>query len=186
MNTSMKYIYAALFSLALIFCSCDKDDPIIPEEPELITTLIYTLDQVDGVPVVFSFQDIDGDGGNDPIITGGSLTANQTYTGTLELLNESVTPTENITVEIEEEDEDHQFFFQSDIAGLEIAYGDVDSLGNPIGLETTLVTGAAGSGSITITLKHEPSKSATGVSEGDITNSGGETDIEVTFAIDVE
>ena len=40
--------------------------------------------------------------------------------------------------------------------------------------------------SYTITLRHEPAKTATGVSGGDITNAGGETDIEVVFDVTVE
>ena len=35
-------------------------------------------------------------------------------------------------------------------------------------------------------LRHEPDKSAAGVSSGDITNAGGETDIEVSFNVIIE
>ena len=38
-----------------------------------------------------------------------------------------------------------------------------------------------GHGQFTVTLRHEPDKSAQGVSAGDITNAGGETDIEVSL-----
>ena len=41
------------------------------------------------VPVVLSFTDLDGDGGNAPVINGGTLQANTTYTGTIDLLNEA-------------------------------------------------------------------------------------------------
>ena len=37
-----------------------------------------------------------------------------------------------------------------------------------------------------MTLRHEPAKDASGVAAGDITNAGGETDIEVTFDVTVE
>ena len=40
--------------------------------------------------------------------------------------------------------------------------------GNPVGLATSLTTGAAGSGTYTIHLEHEPEKSASGVASGDI------------------
>ena len=33
-----------------------------------------------------------------------------TYSGTMTLLNESETPAEDITIEIQEEDDEHQFF----------------------------------------------------------------------------
>lgn len=176
-----------LFPFSIFLTSCEKDDPIIVEEEEVITTLTYTLTpNGGGTPVILSFSDPDGDGGNEPVITDGTLAINQIYTGTLQLLNEAEDPTEEITEEIEEEDEEHQFFFQTSLSDLTISYEDQDADGNPVGLNTTVSTGEAGSGTITITLRHEPNKSAAGVSEGDITNAGGETDIEVTFNVNVE
>ena len=65
-------------------------------------------------------------------------------------------------------------------------YMDMDGNGNPIGLTTTVTTASAGSGAITITLRHEPDKTAAGVAGGDISNAGGETDIEVTFQVNVQ
>jgi hypothetical protein len=178
---------AIVFAISLTFTACEKDDPEIPNEEELITTLNYILTPVSGgTAITLSFKDLDGDGGTAPTITGGTLAANQTYSGTLELLNEAESPAESITEEIEEEGEEHQFFFQSNIANLTITYNDQDTEGNPVGLSTTLTTGEATSGSINIILRHEPNKSASGVSDGDITNAGGETDIEVTFPIDVQ
>ena len=174
------------------FSSCKKDDPVtpvIPNEEEVITTLTYTLTPAGGgTPVVLTFQDLDGDGGDAPTITDDAiLQANSTYNGSVGLLNETEDPAEDIGLEVLEESLEHQFFFQSSIQGLTIAYADVDELGmNPLGLQSTLTTGGVGSGSITITLKHEPSKDAPGVSDGDISEAGGETDIEVTFPIDVQ
>ena len=183
-----KQLFAILaLSAALMITGCKKDDPVIPVEEEVITTLNYTLTPTGGgTAVTLSFQDLDGDGGNAPTITGGTLAANQTYTGVLGLLNEAESPSENITEEIQEEDEEHQFFFRSDVANLTVAYADMDADGNPIGLTSTLTTGAAASGTVTVTLRHQPDKQGTGVSDGDITNAGGSTDIEVTFPIDVE
>jgi len=182
-----KHTHLFLLALGLFIVSCGKDDPEVPNEEEVITTLRYTLSPSGGgSDVVLSFVDLDGDGGDDPVITGGTLSANATYTGSLTLLNETETPAGDITEEIEEEDEEHQFFFQSNIAGLSIAYGDSDADGNPIGLSSSLTTGASGSGTVTVTLRHEPDKSASGVSDGDISNAGGETDIEVSFPIEVQ
>jgi|TARA_R110000737_G_scaffold306362_2_gene314072 hypothetical protein len=177
----------AFVAILSIMTSCEKEDPDIPNQEELITTLTYTLTPVaGGNAIVLSFKDLDGDGGDAPILTGGALTANQEYMGTLILLNESVTPTESISDEVKEEDDEHQFFFQSSIAGVEITYTDMDADGNPLGLKTTLKTGDAGSGNLTIILRHLPIKTATGVSDGDITNAKGETDIEVAFSLDVQ
>jgi len=179
--------FAFLIIATLLFSACDKDDPEEVLEEELITTLNYTLTPSNGgTAITLSFEDLDGDGGNDPKITGGTLAANQSYVGTMELLNASESPAENVTLEIDEEDEEHQFFFQSNVANLSVAYNDKDANGNPVGLSSILTTGDAASGSITITLRHEPAKSASGVSNGDITNAGGETDIEVIFPINVQ
>lgn len=173
--------------VSVYFSACVKDDPVIPNEAEVITTLRYTLtaDSV-GIPIVLSFQDLDGDGGNAPVISGGTLAANTTYTASLELLNEIASPAENITDEIAAEAEAHQFFFQTTLNGLTVNYDDADADGNPIGIATTVTTGNAESGTLTIILRHEPSKTATGVANGDLTNAGGETDIQVTFTVDVQ
>jgi len=175
-----------IMASSLLFTSCKKD-PEIVDPVELITTLNYTLTPASGgAAVTLSFQDLDGDGGNAPTITSGTLAANETYTGSIEVLDESKSPVENITEEVAEEDEEHQFFFQSTVADLSVAYTDEDADGNPIGLSSTLTTGAAGTGSITVTLRHEPAKTADGVAGGDITNAGGETDVEATFSIEVQ
>jgi len=160
---------------------------VIPTGEELITTLRYTLTPSDGgTPIQLSFVDLDGDGGDAPTITGGTLMANETYSGIMILLNETESPSENITAEISEEAIDHQFFFQSIVSDLTVAYTDQDSNGDPLGLESTLTTGVAGSGTLTVTLRHEPDKGANGVSDGNISEAGGETDIEVIFPIDVQ
>lgn len=188
MRTSYFFFVLLLGSL-VFFSGCDDDEqPMPPNEEELITTLIYTLTpSTGGAPVVFTFRDLDGDGGNAPVITNGTLQSGVTYTGAVSVLNESETPTEDVTEEIEEEDDEHQFFFAFGSGlNLTIAYNDADSDGNPLGLATTAVAGAASSGNLTITLRHEPNKTAAGVRDGDITNAGGETDIEVTFVVTIQ
>lgn len=175
--------------IVLVFASCKEDDtPEIPNDEEVITTLRYTLTPSDtsAQTVTLIFQDLDGDGGNAPDTIVSDLAANQVYTATLILENETETPAENVTEEIEEEKEEHQFFFVSTVSGMSILYQDVDADGLPVGLTTQLTTGEAGTGELTITLRHEPNKSAAGVSSGDPTNAGGETDIEVTFPITVK
>ena len=182
-----KHTHVFLFAIGLFIVSCGKDDPEVPIEEEVITTLRYTLSPSGGgSDIILSFVDLDGDGGDDPVITGGTLNVNSTYTGSITLANESESPAENITEEIEEQDEEHQFFFSSSITGLTISYNDSDTDGKPIGLSNSLTTGDSGTGSITVTLRHEPDKNATGVSDGDISNAGGETDIEVSFPIEVK
>jgi len=174
-----------IFTVLIGFSACLE--PVVPNEEELITTLTYTLTPSSGgATVVLSFQDLDGDGGNAPIIMSDTLAANTSYTGRLELLNESITPVEDISVEILDEDEDHQFFYETTVNNLAVTYNDQDDNGNPVGLNTNLTTGAAGSGTLKIILKHQPDKSASGVGNGAIANAGGETDIEVTFSVHVQ
>lgn len=182
----MKYSLVLALCLAIFFSSCKKD-PTVPNEQEVITTLTYTLSPFGGGDaVVFTFRDIDGDGGDAPVITAGNLQANTTYSGAITLQNEQAEPVDDITIEIAEEVDDHQFFFETALSGLTIKYKDTDSNNNPVGLNTELVTGDAGTGDLTITLLHEPDKNAANVSSGDKTNAGGATDIEVTFSVTVE
>ena len=183
----LKYFLMGLIGLSIISTSCKKEeDPQIPNEEEVITTLIYTLISHDmSDTVVMRFQDLDGDGGNNPIIMGGTLMANTMYHGELELLNE--VEGEDITQEIKDEAEEHQFFFQvKDGLDAMVTYDDMDMDGNPIGLMSNLDSKTVSAGKLTITLRHEPAKDAPGVSDGNIANAGGETDIEVTFDVDIQ
>ena len=182
---------ALVFSTVAIFTSCSDDDnkstPV--NEEELITTVKVTL--INGINTIeLTSRDLDADGPDAPVITGGTLLANTTYTGKVELLNETETPVEIVSEEIEEsaqEKLDHQFFFGA-LEGLlgTFTYDDEDGEGNPIGLSFTFTTGAASTGSLSVTLRHLPNKSATGVSSGDITNAGGTTDATAIFPIIVQ
>lgn len=180
-----------LLILALIFtgCSDDDDSPAPVNEEEVITTMTIRLTPSGGgTEITLKTQDLDGEGGNEPNVTvSGNLTAGTTYNGIIELLNETETPAEDITEEVQEEADEHQFFYTIG-TGLDVTttYEDEDGDGNPIGVEFTLTANTASSGDLTFTLRHEPNKSASGVADGDITNAGGETDIEETFSISVE
>ncbi len=167
----------------MILSSCDTKDPVVPNEEELITTLIYTLTPASGVdPIVLTFKDLDGDGGQTPVISGGTLLANTAYKGILQLSNDQASPVINISEEIKTESDVHQFFFNTSVGlNLAVSYYDVDAAGKPLGLATKIQTGNSSSGKLTVTLRHDPNKSASGVAQGNITNAGGETDIEVSF-----
>ena len=189
LNEMNKFKLSNLLVLAffLIFSSCDKDDPEVINEEEVITTLIYTLTpQGGGSAVTLSFRDLDGDGGDDPVVVDGILSANSIYSGILEVLNEQESPAGDISEEVSEEALEHQFFFETNVVGLSVAYNDQDSNGNPLGLESIVTTTDAASGTLKIILIHEPVKTAAGVSDGDITNAEGEIDIEVTFDVEVQ
>ncbi len=150
--------------------------------------MIYTLiDTLNNDTVILSFHDLDGDGGDPPIITSGVLTANASYIGLLQLFNETVSPVLDIGAEIEEEADEHQFFYllENNLDAI-VTYSDFDSNGYPVGLHTVFSSASVSSGQLTIILRHEPDKSAPGVSDGDIENAGGETDIQVSFQISIQ
>lgn len=183
-------LLAFTFISTLCFISCsDDDNPAPPVDPEVITTMTITLTPTnDGSAIELKTRDLDGDGPNPPVVTvSGNLSANTTYNGAILVENETVSPAENITEEVAEEAEEHQFFYTAngDISPTFTYTGANDANGNPVGISFSIATGAAGSGTITITLRHEPAKNAMGVSNGDITNAGGETDIEGVFNVTI-
>lgn len=193
-NNPLK-IYAIALISALTFSACSNDDdnnaPPPVNEEELITTVtaIYTPED-GGTAVTLQYKDLDGEGANAPIITVSSAFAkNKTYNGTVTFKNELANPAEDITPEIVEEGVDHQLFYQKTGTLNAFSYGtatsNFDTNGKPVGLQSVFVTTGEASGNLTITLRHEPNKAAANVSAGDITNAGGSTDAEVTFAISV-
>ncbi|HET8735419.1 MAG TPA: type 1 periplasmic binding fold superfamily protein [Pricia sp.] len=182
----VKFLTVLLFT-GLLFMACSDDDGETPEpvnEEEVITTMTVTLTpDGDGPPITMQTQDLDGAGPNAPEVeVSGNLTTGATYDGSILLLNETKTPAENITEEVEAEAGKHQFFYS--VGGnLDVTteYGNLDDAGNPLGTAFTLTVGAASSGTLTFTLRHEPTKPNTGLDDA-----GGETDITATFEVIVE
>jgi hypothetical protein len=195
MKTIQKFkFYALALVTALIFSSCSNDDdnPAPPvNEEELITTVTAIYTPVGGgATVTLQYKDLDGEGANAPVITvSGAFAKNKTYNGTVTFKNELANPDEDITPEIVEEGEEHQIFYQKTGTLNAFKYGtaasNFDTNGKPIGLQSVFTTTEAASGTLTITLRHEPNKSATNVASGDITNAAGSTDAEVSFPISV-
>ncbi len=183
---AFSFNYIVVFVVVIFFSSCDKD-PVIPNEEELITTFLYVLTPAGGgTPVIMNFNDPDGDGGLAPMISGGVLQSNMSYTGLINLTNTSVNPWVDITEEVREEATDHQFFFIPENVNLQVTYDDTDTNANPIGIATTLITTNPSEGQLKIILRHLPNKTAAGVNTGNIQNAGGETDIEVIFPVRIQ
>jgi hypothetical protein len=195
MKTIQKFkFYALALVTALIFSSCSNDDdnPAPPvNEEELITTVTAIYTPVGGgATVTLQYKDLDGEGANAPVITvSGAFAKNKTYNGTVTFKNELANPAEDITPEIVEEGAEHQIFYQKTGTLNAFKYGtaasNFDTNGKPIGLQSVFTTTEAASGTLTITLRHEPNKSAANVASGDITNAAGSTDAEVSFPISV-
>ncbi|NJB81812.1 hypothetical protein [Wenyingzhuangia aestuarii] len=204
---NFKAILTALVIAGSII-SCKKDDPIVPNESELIENVTLTLTPKDGGDaVVFHWHDENGDGVIDESEkTEGSLESGKTYNAVISLNGEEDDHHDeeeeeheeegeehdhehgdDIDAEIKEEGKNHQFFYIHSISGLTITYADEDENGNPIGLETTFKTSDSyqEGGAINIVLRHEPNKFAQGVASGDITNAGGENDVDITFKLGI-
>ncbi len=185
MKKKVKFLATAIFAtLLFVSCSNDDDTPEPVNEEEVITTLTVTLTpNGGGTPITLQNRDLDGDGPNAPVITvSGDLTAGVIYNGSIVLLNETESPAEDITEEVKEEAEEHQFFYT--IGGaidLTTDYSDFDGDENPLGTQFALTAGAASSGTLTFTLRHEPTKPNTGLGDA-----GGETDIAATFNVTVQ
>jgi hypothetical protein len=47
-------------------------------------------------------------------------------------------------------------------------------------------TGSPGAGTLRIILRHELNKSAAGVADGNPANAGGDTDLDITFAVTIQ
>jgi hypothetical protein len=184
----------------LTFLSGCGDDPVKEDVPELITKVTLTFTPIGGgAAVVVSATDPDGEGVQDIEPDGTIVLSDATsYALSITLINELAEPTDpeyDITSEVEEEGDEHMFFFawtnnlfsapsgngNIDNRNDEIDYQDTDGA-NPIGLLTNWQTGAnTGTGTFRIVLKHQPDlKSATSGS------ADGETDIDLTFDLQIQ
>lgn len=177
--SATKKVGVSLAAVAtLFFASCDNDDNPDPiNEEEVITRMTITLTPPAGDVITMISNDSDGVGPGAPVVTvSGNLQGNVTYSGSIELLNTIENPAEDITLEVLEEADEHQFFFVTTGSISGVTATNFDSMNNPLGQTFDLTTGTAGSASLRVVLRHEPTKPNTGLD-----NAGGETDIDQTF-----
>jgi hypothetical protein len=199
---TLKTLGLVLFSAgALLLSGCDEDDPKKEDTPELITKATLTFTPTGGgAAVVVSATDPDGEGVQDIRVDGPiNLAASRTYTLAITLINELADPSDeeyNITEEVEEEGDEHMFFFgwtngafanpagngNIDARADAVNYLDRDEGGLPIGLSTSWTTGAAVSNAkFRVILKHQPDqKTATSSSQV------GESDLDIEFTLNVQ
>lgn len=177
-------IYFVTAALLLGACKKDENDPQNPtptNEEELITTVtlhFYEKGNVDN-HVMGSFRDVDGAGGNAATIDTIILDTNTIYTASIELLDESGTDVVDITTEVKEESDEHIFCYEPSTSEINITITDSDGT-YPLGVETEWTTGNTASGSVKVTLKHQPN----GQKDGSC--SSGETDVEVDFPVVIQ
>ncbi len=189
-----------LISSMAVLSGCEEDDPKKEDTPELITEATLTFTPTGGgTTVTVTATDPDGEGVQDLTVDGPiNLVTNKAYTLTIELINGLADPSEeeyDITAEVEEEGDEHMFFFgwtnnvfsnpggngNIDARADAVNYNDEDSNGLPLGLSTSWTTAAAAaSGTFRVVLKHQPDLKTT-----TSTSSTGESDIDLSFTINV-
>ncbi len=174
-------LFLSVFTVATLLLVGCSNDPEPTNEEEVITTVTVTLTPAGGGGVVtLTWDDTNLNGVVDASeIEAGTLSTATTYTASIQLLNKSVTPTEDITEEIEEEANDHLFCFAATGVAITFSNFDKDENNLPVGLTSTWTTTTAGRGSVNIKLRHQP-----GVKTGECPG-GGDTDIDITFPIEI-
>ena len=166
--------------------SCSYNVEPVNEE-EVINEINIILKDENNVTYTLSYTDIDGDGPIAPQITSQDLPANQKLTGTITFENTLNTPVQSITDEILEEGDVHQLFYIfSGSSTPSIIYQDSDVNGKPIGLQFEIITTEPYIGNLNLVLRHQPNKNGSNVNTGDITNAGGESDVDIIFDLVVK
>lgn len=206
-TNKLGFLLLLLFSLVLIV-SCGDDDGPSPDDDhegeEEINKVVLTFTPDNGEDaVVATWLDVDGAGvGSVPTIDDIVLAADTEYDMTITLTNTLGMEDEDITPEIAEEDEEHQFFFEfpSDLFTNPAGDGNIDQFddplnyndedseaqdgsGNPVGLSTKWTTGGAANPSekFRIMLRHLADDKTANSTADD----GGE-DLDIEFQIEIQ
>ncbi|HEX8378523.1 MAG TPA: hypothetical protein VF602_11955, partial [Pedobacter sp.] len=147
-----KKLKLSLLAVAIILSvsSCKKNDGELPEvdENELITTVRLKFSNKANASDVklVTWKDLDGQGGNNPVIDEIILAPNSAYKLEIDaILNETQAPVGNIKEEVAKEADDHLFVFKPAPANiLTVTATDKDSKNLPVGLVADAVTTGAG------------------------------------------
>ena len=175
-------IFALLLGISLSGCKKDEPEPI--QDNEFISTMRLTFTEGNN-KLVYSIKDLDGDGGNAPVIDVIKLLPNKTYTLSTEFLDETKNPIVNLTSEIEAESAEHLVVFEPNSANLlTVTRTDKDSRNFEVGLKATAKTNAAVNGTLKVSLKHQPAVGGVPTKNGNAIV--GSTDFEGTFKVEVK
>ena len=172
-----------------------EEDP--NEEEEVISEVVLTFTPTGGGDAITAtWFDEDGEGVGEPTIDAIELDADTEYDLTITLANTLGAEDEDITAEIEEEADEHMFFFAfttdifSDPTGDgniddradDVNYNDEDDNMLPVGLDTNWTTGGetTTTGEFRIILKHQPA-----IKDADSSSEDGGTDLDITFDINI-
>lgn len=195
-NLMFRMLLLATFLIS--FSACQSDDPEDENEGELITdvTLKFTEVNATGTAIGTPFEVVatDPDGlelGANPTIGTITLSAGKRYLLEIDLFNRI--ENEDITEEILEDADEHQFFFLgSAFVGTPIltyTYADEDQNGRPVGLRgfvQVVPTPTTNNAQFRIVLRHDLNKAFAGLNNPHFENfvqAGGETDMDITFPL---
>jgi hypothetical protein len=201
--------YSTLFILVIsLLAACSdvkegEDGGDRDRDHGLVTALILNVTDSAGNTAVYEWADPTLDGSNvtiDEVV----LTAGEIYDVNVEVRNQLEEPVEDVTVQIIELDDEHQFFFtgsgvvgpasDSSAAVIEHSYSDTDRYGLPFGIDNTFDAFARGSGDLEVTLRHLPPEDgvatkydgmADTVKTGGFAAIGGDNDAQVVFPLTV-
>ncbi|MBO0936278.1 hypothetical protein J2I47_06935 [Fibrella sp. HMF5335] len=180
------WIVGISFLFALNGCK-KGTDPLPANENELITTVTLRFTQAGTANTqTATYQDKDGDGGAAPTkFDTITLTANTSYSLTVDLLDESKTPTVSVTDEVNSKKDEHLLVYATTPAALlTYTYGDKDSRNLPVGITGTIRTGTAGTGTFNVRLRHQPPINGTAVKDGSPTP--GSDDVNLNFGLTIK
>jgi len=182
MKKQFKQLGTTLIAALVIFAtSCEKEheDDHKHDEGELITKIILSLtnDSNSNDSQIAIWSDIDGIGGKNPILPDTfRLKISDSYHGNLRFYTTHDNEFEEITYEIIEEADEHLICYTpntlAQVVTMQIDRLDKDNNGLDLGLETFWKGKMQDTGSIILSLKHQP----------DIKNGEcgiGETDVEI-------
>jgi len=194
-NSRKNLLYVMAF-VALAFTSCESDDPVIENDGEVITDVTLSFQELNatGNPVgaVTTFKASDPQGievGTSPTIDNVSLTQGKTYSMKIEVRNSI--ENEDITEEIIEEADEHQFFFLGSafVGSPVLTYQYADPSGKLIGVEgkvTVSTSPGFNNATMRIVLRHDLDKNFPGATNPNFENfvqAGGESDLDITFPL---
>lgn len=186
MKKTILFSWTAL-ALSVVLLACKKETPEKNDE-EVITTVTVKLTPTDGGnPISFSYEDLDGPGGNNPTIQSIVLDSNKTYAVNLYVLNKTVSPTDTISNEILAEADAHRFYYEPS-AGSNITVDslDRDSNGIPLGLNSRWTIRTAATGTMKITLRHYAGTPPNKLEADPVNSPKSSSDIEIDFPTSIQ
>ncbi len=174
---------SCLFLLFATAAGCKKaSNPNNETEHAAVNGVELIFRQGTTVVGTFIAEDPDGDGGNPPTrIDRINLNNGQSYTMQIVVKNISNGVVKDITPTIQQQGREHEFYYLASGVSVAVTKTDRDSNGFPLGIQSTWVAGAAGSGNVTVKLMHKPL-----IKGPNDDPSKGHSDLQVVFPITIQ